>query len=100
MTRPPKPPKPAGAPPPPPRVREGHTDDEWFALIETYHTTGQWDQDAPVDKKEPAPVLTAADRERVRVAANWAPRPLGTWSRDEPWAQYVGVDGVIRNGFG
>ncbi len=45
--KPPQPPKPAAPPPPtePPCVREGHTDEEWFALIETYHTTGQWDQE-------------------------------------------------------
>jgi hypothetical protein len=47
---PPKPklPRAAAAPPPPAepeRVREGHSDSEWFALIAAYHATGQWDRE-------------------------------------------------------
>jgi hypothetical protein len=44
--KPPRPLKPV-APPPgePPQIREGHTDAEWLALIETYHRTGQWDRE-------------------------------------------------------
>src|SRR5260370_42591449 len=34
------------------------------------------------------PAITAADRERARIAANHAPRPLGP-ARDEPWRAYV-----------
>jgi len=43
------------------------------------------------------PAITAADRERARIAANHAPRPLGP-ARDEPWRAYVGIDGVIGRG--
>ena len=57
---------------------------------------------APAPPGRTAPVMPALDggeRERARIAANHAPRPLGP-ARDEPWRPFVGPDGIIANGFG
>ena len=80
---------PAEAPDPAPNPPDSDADDQVVLVVR--RTPKPPAPPAPTD----APVITAGDRERARIAANWARRPLGSWSREEAWGPYVGPDGFI-----
>jgi Helix-turn-helix domain of resolvase len=80
-----------GAPAPPAPERDA-ADDQVVLVVRRPKAPAP---PAPIN----TPFITAADRERARIAANHAPRPLGP-VRDEPWRAYVGPDGVIAGGYG